>query len=452
MIDTNEMRKDSVWADVDGDTELKSFHPSMDSPEDTTESDIKRSEASAELKVIEEEVTRIIDQHFDEKPSLDYLVSKLQKTVGNSEENAQNLESTSEVVGIESSDTENLNNNTVLVPKNDAIGDVGGENLTVVNIDDSTTKDTEEISSADSRVLFCVTILGETIFGSSENSEEDKISESEVRDGKRRVHCLSTVGFSTDIGRSAFLQLLDDKRGRHSTLVGISFDYMTVAMKIFLDCCMDPRCIKAALRLANMSITFHKLIDNEIGSDSTKSNRHYVQNESEINQHELWHTLGFWDDALSHGLREQITMMEPVQWDELEPEVLKEKVAAIHNILFGQLGTLAFTMHEMGLEKSYVQSLVMNLGKASQLGDDLQRELLKSINISFGEEIPKVTSPKAATVLQPQSTFDDAKNELRGGDYLKDAKSSSVRNEEINVPHEHGRLNESKESDVQELL
>jgi hypothetical protein len=31
---------------------------------------------------------------------------------------------------------------------------------------------------------------------------------------------------------------------------------------------------------------------------------------------------------------------------------------AIHNILFGQLGTLAFTMHEMGLEKSYVSNSV----------------------------------------------------------------------------------------------
>lgn len=103
---------------------------------------------------------------------------------------------------------------------------------------------------------------------------------------------------------------------------------------------------------------------------------------------------------------------------------------AIHNILFGQLGTLAFTMHEMGLKKPYVsvfviifflvypmqhvvpliysvtlifflfiilffllyffsheltqvQKLVMNLGKSSQLGDDLQIELFKSIKYVF---------------------------------------------------------------------
>ena len=40
---------------------------------------------------------------------------------------------------------------------------------------------------------------------------------------------------------------------------------------------------------------------------------------------------------------------------------------AIHNILFGQLGTLAFTMHEMGLEKAYVSTLMCVLFCCSTL-------------------------------------------------------------------------------------
>jgi hypothetical protein len=135
--------------------------------------------------------------------------------------------------------------------------------------------------------------------------------------------------------RIAFLQILDEKRGRFSTLNPLSFEYMTVAMKVFLDKCIDPRRVKCALRLANMSITFHKTIprDTEEGGAgsqlSEEDSRHYVQREAAINQHELWHTVGFWDDALSHGLREQIAMMEPVQWDELEPDILKEKVTGM---------------------------------------------------------------------------------------------------------------------------
>lgn len=77
------------------------------------------------------------------------------------------------------------------------------------------------------------------------------------------------------------------------------------------------------------------------------------------------------------GLSEQMEMMERVRWDELEADVLREKIIgnilrpipanvhslipilgpiAVHNIVFGQLGTIAFTMHEMGLP----QKLVMN--------------------------------------------------------------------------------------------
>lgn len=139
------------------------------------------------------------------------------------------------------------------------------------------------------------------------------------------------------------MQILDDKRGRFATLDAPSFECMTVAMKIFLDKCQSPRRVKCALRLANMSITFHKQkqilvssesttttkTDTKTDSDSdsdTPQHNHYVQCEPEINQHELWHTAGFWEDALSHGLREQMVMMDPVQWDELEPELLNEKV------------------------------------------------------------------------------------------------------------------------------
>jgi hypothetical protein len=136
---------------------------------------------------------------------------------------------------------------------------------------------------------------------------------------------------NSDVYRSTFLQILDDKRERYSILDPISFDYMTVAMKVFLDNCIEPRQVKPALRLANMSITFYKV--HLVNDDNNNHNlseedrsRYYVQREPEINQHELWHTPGFWDDALGNGLKEQMTMMEPVKWDELDPELLKEKV------------------------------------------------------------------------------------------------------------------------------
>jgi hypothetical protein len=91
--------------------------------------------------------------------------------------------------------------------------------------------------------------------------------------------------------------------------------------------------------------------------------------------------------------------MERVRWDELEADVLREKIIAVHNIVFGQLGTIAFTMHEMGLPQklvclplpahlsfllfsdlpSQVERFVMSRAHGAQLGRDQQVDLLKSI-------------------------------------------------------------------------
>ena len=68
---------------------------------------------------------------------------------------------------------------------------------------------------------------------------------------------------------------------------------------------------------------------------------------------------------------------------------------AVHNIVFGQLGTIAFTMHEMGLPQKLVclcslllcahlfswqvERFVMSRAHGAQLGRDQQIDLLKSI-------------------------------------------------------------------------
>jgi hypothetical protein len=142
--------------------------------------------------------------------------------------------------------------------------------------------------------------------------------------------------------------------------------------------------------------------------------KHYIQREEDISQHQLWSQDGFWEDALMIGLKAQLDMMDPVLWDDLDSDLLKEKVLgkppppsvlhlliatlALHNMIFGQLGTLAFTMHEMGLPEldvgtssscsphrsslasaPQVEKLILSLSEGAQLGEDQQLELLKSI-------------------------------------------------------------------------
>ncbi len=61
----------------------------------------------------------------------------------------------------------------------------------------------------------------------------------------------------------------------------------------------------------------------------------------------------------------------------LTPEV------AIHNMVFGQLGTIAFTMQQMGLPQKQVEKFIMSRSLGAQLGRDQQVDLLKSIRYEF---------------------------------------------------------------------
>ena len=38
-----------------------------------------------------------------------------------------------------------------------------------------------------------------------------------------------------------------------------------------------------------------------------------------------------------------------VRWDDMPAEALREAVMGVHNLIFGQLGALSMTMHELGL-------------------------------------------------------------------------------------------------------
>lgn len=167
---------------------------------------------------------------------------------------------------------------------------------------------------------------------------------------------------------------------------------------MFLDQCRECRDVKAALRIANMSITFHTKTpwdQHSAPPNSSPKNdvKHYLQREPDIVHNLIWKSDQFWEDSLSIGLSEQLEMMERVRWDELEADVLKERIIAIHNMIFGQLGTIAFTMHEMGLPRKHVclplipylinaekvEKFVMARSQGAQLGRDQQIELLKSI-------------------------------------------------------------------------
>jgi hypothetical protein len=91
----------------------------------------------------------------------------------------------------------------------------------------------------------------------------------------------------------------------------------------------------------------------------------------------------------------QLQFTSPVVWDEMLADTLREAVVDIHNIVFGQLGTLAFTMHEIGLSFEEVQGTILELSRGAQLVEDQEHDLLKSIRKTFNmlhtERNPSIT-------------------------------------------------------------
>jgi hypothetical protein len=179
-------------------TEMKSLHHD---PEFAGLSEDHGDGVAAEHAAVEEEVTRIIDEHYEEKPSLEYLFSKLKKKV-DTEKEKENEEEGKKKKGTEeesvTEETDKQEEGSDAVCSGDKIDTHSEENVK----DDTSDDVPDDISSEETRVLICVSILNEAIFsGSIGASAGGEGGEDAAAKGKRRVHCLSTVGFAIERGR-----------------------------------------------------------------------------------------------------------------------------------------------------------------------------------------------------------------------------------------------------------
>lgn len=231
-----------------------------------------------------------------------------------------------------------------------------------------------------------------------------KSSDEEWGDGRGDSNSLSQILESLDTwrllliespSRSAFLQELDYRRGHQGGLLGPrGFRTMAVAMQAFLDSCQRSGDVMAAMRLANMANTFH--------CQDAAGIRSYLQGEAAVRSHSIWRApgYGFWREALLLGVQSQLSLTSVAgavsqPWDDMSAEVLREAVIGVHNIVFGQLGTMAFTMHELGMPREEVEEIVLRLGGTDmmQLGEDQRLDLLTSIRLTYGvsQKPPKIS-------------------------------------------------------------
>lgn len=179
----------------------------------------------------------------------------------------------------------------------------------------------------------------------------------------------------------------------------------------------------SAMRVLNMANTFYTLdlpLDGDDANDLDDNNsvsgtnsrgkggmgeisKRYLQAEDRLKHHPIWRKQGFWETALKEGLFVEMEKLKPSHsWDELSPEGLRETVISIHNLVFGQLGTLSFTMREQGsIDKKDVAANVLAMSRKFQLCEDQEYELLVSIT---GQTIKEYTPPP----IIPNAPMDSA--------------------------------------------
>ena len=198
---------------------------------------------------------------------------------------------------------------------------------------------------------------------------------------------LNEAYFDTHSTRDFFLRQLDIVRGGQNEMSTDGFDVLKDIMIHFLSACDKSNDIAGALRAANMANTFYHTLSGIPGAHdkSLGENKKYIMHVSEFRGHSIWKSPGFWEHALNETVYQQLALQEALKWDDLGQSVLIENVLNTHTLIFGQLASLAFTMHELGLEFEEVVSKVEKLAKVFELSEDQRIELYGNVESNFQE-------------------------------------------------------------------
>lgn len=176
-----------------------------------------------------------------------------------------------------------------------------------------------------------------------------------------------------------------------------------------MDVCFDEDDAIFAMRIANMSNTFYKIEIQEFKEDEEVADpllhphhvvehdsKRYLQSDHRLVRHKIWRKPGFWEEALKESVYAQLGPHISLKWDEMNFEELREAISCVHNVLFGQLGTLSFSMLQQGLTKDEVVEHVLNMSKKFQLTEDQEYELIMSIT---GKKIKEYVPPPVIAVV-----------------------------------------------------
>ena len=90
---------------------------------------------------------------------------------------------------------------------------------------------------------------------------------------------------------------------------------------------------------------------------------------------------------MTSAVETHMSYQEALKWDDLTQTELTDVVISTHNLIFGQLGSLAFTMHELGMEFQEVMNRVQDLSKKFELSQEQRVQIYQSVLSTFEVKI-----------------------------------------------------------------
>lgn len=178
---------------------------------------------------------------------------------------------------------------------------------------------------------------------------------------KHRARFLKPQLYQIQNVRRLIVQTLNQQRTECQELTINGYRDLNKTIRLMLDACVVLRDYETAKNIMNMIQTFYLQTQDE--------QQVYLKS-----THDIWKMPEFWGEALLLGVSLELkksTTLSHEKWFHLTPTKRTEVVLTVHNIVFGQLGTLVHNMSTFGrLGRDQIQQFSSHVVISFDLTED----------------------------------------------------------------------------------
>jgi hypothetical protein len=98
-----------------------------------------------------------------------------------------------------------------------------------------------------------------------------------------------------------------------------------------------------------------------------------------IRGHPWWQSQQVWKQALKLNVEHELSQYPQQRpWESLSSEALRGQVLRVHNLIFGQLGSLALHMLECGVVREEMRAFIREMCAKTQVGEEQVQALMEA--------------------------------------------------------------------------